>query len=138
MTAENPFPAPPLQADVPAENPVTGEAEGAQETGGGTEELQVAQPAPAEAEQPHVPPAVAAQLPQPEPVQAQAAPLQSASNVTSVLPPNAQAGAARAHAFLGHVINLAQRYQKDLERFVPPEFIEAAKVEVAALIKAVL
>jgi hypothetical protein len=62
----------------------------------------------------------------------------SASNETPPLPANAQAAAARAHAILGHFIDVAQRGQADLERYVPAGMLQGAKQEALSLIREVL
>lgn len=121
------FPAPPLQAEQPQE-PLTGEQIGVADAGAAAESV-----------------AVQAQHPEPvlaEPVaerpMAAAGPVQSASNVSSLLPPNAQSAAAKAHAFLGHLITQAKTIQADIERYVPAEFVQQAEREVATLIRAIL
>lgn len=87
-------------------------------------------------EQPAVTEGLAVQT---EPV-AQHAPglVQGAANQSPMLPANAQAGAAKAHAFLGHLVTVAQQAQAEIERYVPAELIAAADVEAKAFIASVI
>jgi hypothetical protein len=62
----------------------------------------------------------------------------SASNESPSLPPTAAAGAARAHALLGHFVLAAQKIQSDLARFVPQSALDAAEVEVKAMLREIL
>jgi hypothetical protein len=62
----------------------------------------------------------------------------SASNESPSLPPTAAAGAARAHALLGHFVDAAQKIQADLARYVPQSALDAAKVEVQAMLREII
>ena len=63
---------------------------------------------------------------------------QGTANESPVLPPSAQAGAAKAHAFLGHLVTVAQAAQAEIEKYVPPEMVAAAEREAALLIRSIL
>lgn len=54
-----------------------------------------------------------------------------ATNQAPVLPVSAQVSAAKAHAFFGHFIAIAQEAQRDIERVVPPGLLQAAETEAA-------
>jgi hypothetical protein len=71
----------------------------------------------------------------PEPV---ADPVQTVSNQSPALPPNAQAAGARAHAALTHLKSLASSIQADIERYVPAGMISSAEAEVKALVQEIL
>jgi hypothetical protein len=60
------------------------------------------------------------------------------SNQSPQLPANAQAAAAKAHAGLGHLIQVAQRIQGELERFIPAGLIQSAEAEVKGLVREIL
>lgn len=68
----------------------------------------------------------------------QAGAVRGTSNESPQLPPSAQAAAAKAHALLEHLKDVATQVQADVERVVPASMIDAAKSEVAALIRAAL
>lgn len=61
-----------------------------------------------------------------------------ASNESPSMPPSAQAAAAKAHAGLGHLIQVAQTVQRDIERYVPAAVLAAAEIEVKALVRGIL
>lgn len=63
---------------------------------------------------------------------------QGTANESPVLPPSAQAGAAKAHAFLSHLVTVAQAAQAEIEKYVPPEMVAAAEREAAMLIRSIL
>lgn len=60
------------------------------------------------------------------------------SNASPQMPPNAQATAAKAHALLGHISGVAATLRAEIERYVPAPVLQAAEVEVAAMIRAIL
>ena len=61
-----------------------------------------------------------------------------ASNESPTLPPGVLSSAARAHALLGHMQTIAAQLQADIERYVPAPALDAAKIEVASIIRAIL
>lgn len=63
---------------------------------------------------------------------------QSASNESPVLPANAQAAAAKAHASLDHVIQVLQAAKADIAKYVPEELMNAAQRDVSAFVKSIL
>lgn len=75
---------------------------------------------------------------QPEPPRAQAGLMSGAANQSPQLPPNAQAGAAKAHAILGHLIQVAEAARGEIERYVPPELLNAAGSEAMAFVRQVI
>jgi hypothetical protein len=60
------------------------------------------------------------------------------TNQSPQLPPNAAAGAAKAHALLSHLVEAAQQVQAELERYVPADAISAAEVEVKSMLRSIL
>jgi hypothetical protein len=65
-------------------------------------------------------------------------PVGATANETPVLPASAQAGAAKAHAVLGHLVKVAQAAQAEIERYVPAELVTAAERDAALFIRSVL
>ena len=63
---------------------------------------------------------------------------QGTANESPVLPPSAQAGAAKAHAFLSHLVAVAQAAQAEIEKYVPPELVAAAEREAGLFIRSIL
>lgn len=75
---------------------------------------------------------------QPAPVAAQQPVHPGVSNAGPMLPPGAQAAAARAHVLYGHIIKMAQAAQADIERFVPPEMVQMAETMGLELLRGIL
>lgn len=152
MSEPTAFPPPPLQADQ--SDALVADA-ASEDAAAGNDTLATQPAEPVEAEQPEAQQPEPAGQPEafpqpvpgfaepvPEPVVERDAPvadlLQSASNVSSILPPNAQGGAARAHAWFGHVIRVMQTARNDIERYVPEPFLAAAEAEIKAVLRTIL
>lgn len=146
------FPAPPLAAEPQQENPVTGVAEAPEEAAAmetlATQPAEPIQPTgdPAQAAEPEQPighpeqPAGGWQEPEPQIERDQpiAEPMMTASNTTSLLPPNAQGAAAKSHALYSHFIRVLMAARADIERYVPEQYLAAAEHEVAAMMRSLL
>jgi hypothetical protein len=75
------------------------------------------------------------QPPSPDP---KTAPVQSASNQSPALPANAQAAAAKVHAYLGHAIDVLQQAQSEVEKYVPAELLVTAERDVKAFVQSLV
>lgn len=73
-----------------------------------------------------------------EPSEAEAQLVRAASNENAVLPPSAAAAAAKAHAALTHVQQVAEKYLAELDKYVPQSLIQAAEGEVKSFIRSIL
>jgi hypothetical protein len=67
-----------------------------------------------------------------------AQPIGATANESPVMPASAQAGAAKAHAMLGHLARVAQAAQAEIERYVPPDLLAAAERDAMLFIRSAL
>ena len=74
-----------------------------------------------------------------EPSNTEAAqPIGATANESPTLPAGAQAGAAKAHAVLGHLVKVAQAAQNEIERYVPAELLSAAERDAMLFVRSIL